>query len=107
MTDLFDDPDQYEDVEFAASTCLVWGFTLNPFDATGSTVAFILNGTSFPMTFTLDDFGGTIFGPVSLSPTQTAAVGLVNKGDLGSYVVFITYATGVIQRIGHGEVLVV
>ena len=104
MTDLFDDVDVYEDISFAEGCHLIWGFTLEPWDVTGSTVVFILNGT--PFTMSTEVVGESSQFSITLTPVQTSSLALVKRGDIGSYVVRETFPDGTVQQISNGEVIV-
>jgi len=105
--DLADDPNIYEDLTVAVGCDLVWGFSLEPWDATGTTASFIVGGTPFAMTITVldDGFSNTSSFDVHLSPAQLATLGLNVSAALADYVVRWTASDGSIQQLGYGKVL--
>lgn len=106
--DLNDDPNQYEDITVPVGCDLVWGFSLEPWDANGATCVFLVEVTnSYPVTV---DIGGEDDDPISsffvhLTPAQLATLKLNVPGALASYVVQITNTDGTVQQIGHGLIL--
>lgn len=106
MADLGDDPNFYEDILLPLGCDLVWGFSLEPWDQTGGSAAFILNGVSYTMTVTVSFDGDDPQSAfqVHLTPTQLATAGAA-AGVVFSYVVRGTMSDGSIQPLGYGELV--
>ena len=109
--DLFDDPDSYEDLTVPLGTDLSWGFSLQPWDATGATTTatFIVGLSSFAMTVSMtnDGFTTTTLYQVHLTPTQLAALDLNVSGAQATYVVHWVDTLGATWQLGNGTILAV
>ena len=103
----FDDPNQYEDVTVAVGCDLVWGFTIQPWDATGTTAVFTLGGSPFSVVVSVDTSGQDALSTFSvhLIPAQLASVGLNVSGATANYTVRETMTDGSVIQIGNGVIL--
>lgn len=108
MTDLFDDPDLYDDITPAAGCDLVWGFDLSPWDATGASASFVVGSNSYAVAITVTGDGTDKISTfqVHLTPAQMVSLGLTAVSASASYAILYTDALGVVSRIGHGTILV-
>lgn len=110
MADLFDDPDQYDDIPVRIGCDLVWGFSLEPWNADGTTAVFRINDTDdFDVTIEVTGEGVDSVSEFSvhLTPAQLATLGLDVRGVIKNYVVLETMADDSVIPIGNGSVMAV
>ena len=101
------DQNAYEDITVPVGCDLSWAFSLEPWDATGTSASFVVNGITFAMVITVTADGDD---PVSafaahLTPAQCLTRLVLGFGNTVPYVVRWTDSLGKVWPLGYGIVL--
>lgn len=104
--DFDDDPNTYEDILVPAACDLIWAFSLEPWDQTGGSAVFVMNGVSYAMTIVVTDTGDDKVSEFSIriTPSTLATAGAVS-GTVFNYLVRATMTNGQVQQLGYGTVV--
>ena len=106
--EVLDAVDVSEDISVPAGTDLNFSFTLEPWDATGTSATFNVGASSYAMTISVtaeaDDKLSTY--AAHLTPGQLVTLGLNVPGANAGYAVRWTAGDGSVWALGHGRILV-